>query len=255
MEQNDSQVTLSISDLWSIFTGHIVQIIAAAVLIFLAAFGYSLLTYKPQYKSTAMIYILRQSSEGTTSTVSNADFSLALSTVNDCTIILTSHSVIDKVISELGMPITYNQLKSMISISNPTSSRVLQISITAPSPMDAKIIVDELCKVGAVSIQDTLGINQVNLVDKGTYSETPSNSMITPVVVVAPVLAAVAVFGIYVLVFVLDDKIKTPDDVEKYLGLTVLGLIPNIGGDENNRYGKYRYGKYGSKYGASRTNN
>lgn len=249
MEQNENQVSLSIGDLWSIFTGHILPIMSAAVLTFLIVLSYSLISYKPVYKSTATIYLLRQNTDGSSSNVSTVDFSLALSTVNDCKYLLTSHSVLDKVIEDLGMPITYDELKAMISINNPTSSRILEISITAPSPMDAKIIVDQLCSIGALSIMDALGINQVNIIDSGTYPKAPSNPRVTPYTVVAALLAAVAVYGIYVLLYVLDDKIKTPDDVEKYLGLTVLGLIPNIGGESGGKYGKYsKYGTYRAKY-------
>jgi capsular polysaccharide biosynthesis protein len=151
------------------------------------------------------------------------------------------------------MPITYGQLQSMITISNPTQSRILEISITAPSPSDAQVIVNKLCEIGAASIMDTLGIDQVNLVDEGKYNANPANPMVTALTPIATLVAVVVVYGIYVLMYVLDDKIKTPDDVEKYLGLTVLGLIPNIGGESGSKYGKYgkyaRYGRYGTKYG------
>lgn len=81
--------------------------------------------------------------------------------------------------------------------------------------------------------------------------------MVTALTPVATLLAVVVVYGIFVLTYVLDDKIKTPDDVEKYLGLTVLGLIPNISGESGSKYGKYgkyaKYGRYGTKYGKSNT--
>jgi hypothetical protein len=68
--------------------------------------------------------------------------------------------------------------------------------------------------------------------------------MIRPYSFVAGLLTAVVVFGIYVVVYILDDKIKTADDVEKYLGLTVLGLIPNSNAELDPRSRKYKYGKY-----------
>ena len=187
------------------------------MLVFAAVTSYSVITYKPEYTSSATIYILRQDNEGGGSSVNNADFSLALSTVNDCTVLLTSHKVLDRVIENLGMPIQYEKLKTMISIRNPPSTRILEVSVRAPSPTDAKIIVDELCSVGAAIIMETLGINQVNPIDEGTYSETPSNSMIRPYSCGGFADCGCS-FGIYVVVYVLDDKIKTADDVEKYLG-------------------------------------
>ncbi len=244
MENNETQNSLSLSDLWNIFTSHYIIIIVAAVLVFAVVTSYSVITYQPEYTSSATIYILRQDNEGGGSSVSSADFSLALSTVNDCTVLLTSHIVLDRVIEKLGMTIEYEDLKKMISIRNPPSTRILEVSVRAPSPSDAKIIADELCRIGAQLIIDTLGINQVNLIDEGTYSEIPSNSMITPYSYVAALLAAVVTFGIYVLIYILDDKIKSADDVEKFLGLTVLGLIPNFKEEYGAWSRKYKYGKY-----------
>ncbi len=235
MEQNENQITLSISDLWSIFTSRFLIIIAAAALTFLVMLGIAVIKYKPEYTSTAMIYLIRQENESAPGNLSSSDFSLALSTVNDCKYLLTSHRVLDSVIEVLGMPITYNQLKSMIAITNPTSSRILEISITAPTPMDAKIIVDELCVIGAESIMNALGIDQVNIIDKGTYSQKPSNSMVTPITPAITLFVAVLVYGVFVLMHIFDDKIKTPDDVEKYLELNVLGVIPAINGGDRRK--------------------
>ncbi len=254
MEHNETQNSLSLADLWSIFADHWIIIIAAALLAFTAVTSYTVLTYQPEYTSTATVYILRKDDEGG-SAINSSDFSLALSTVNDCREMLTSHLVLDEVIERLGMPIKYEELKNMISVKNPTSTRFLEVTVRAPSPSDAKIIVDELCKIGAEVIMEVLGINQVNLVDEGTYSEVPANSRITPYSFVAALLAAALVYGIYIMLFVLDDKIKSPDDVEKFLGLTVLGLIPNASGEDDTRGKKYKYGKYYKyqKYGKYRS--
>lgn len=226
MEQNEKQIILSISDLWSIFTGHIISIIVSVVLAFFIVLCYSLISYEPEYTSTSAIYLIRQDRSDSSSAVSSSDFSLALSTVNDCKYLLTNIDVLNEVIEVLGMPLTYEDLLPMVNIYNPPSTRILEISITAPNPMDAKIIVDELCNIGAESIMKALGIDQVNIVNKGRYNENPSNSILTPYLGVIPLLTALAVYGIYLLIYILDDKIKTPEDIEKYIGLTVLGIIP-----------------------------
>ncbi len=226
MEQNEKQIILSISDLWSVFTGHVIPIVVSVVLAFFIVLSYSLISYEPEYTSTSAIYLIRQDRSDTSGSVSSSDFSLALSTVNDCKYLLTNIEVLSEVIKVLGLPLTYEDLLPMINIYNPPSTRILEISITAPSPMDAKIIVDELCNIGAESIMMALGIDQVNVVNEGRYNEDPSNSIFTPYLAVIPFLTALVVYGIYLLIYVLDDKIKTPEDIEKYIGLTVLGIIP-----------------------------
>lgn len=227
MEQYKTRKTKSLRDFLNIFISRFWIITGAALLAFLLVLGYTLITYTPMYTSTATVYLLRQDGDDNGS-VSSSDFSLALSTVNDCTVLLTSHNVLDKVIENLGMPITYSELKSMISIQNPDSTRVLMISITTDTnPGDAKTIVDELCRIGAQSITHFMGINQVNIIDEGTYSEQPSNSKFSIYPFLAGIITGVLVFVIYLIIFILDDKINTEEDVNKYLGLNVLGYIPN----------------------------
>lgn len=257
MENNETQNTLSIRDLWSVFINNIFIIACVALLSFALVFSYSFITYTPKYTSTATIYILRQGGDDSDSNGTvNSDFSLALSTVNDCTVLLTSRNVLDQVKDKLGLSVSYKQLKSMISIHNPNSTRILMISITDYNPADAKKIVDELCEIGAQSITETMGINQINIIDYGTYEEAPSNSKINKYSVLFGLMAAAVVYGIYLLIFMLNDRIKTVDDVEKYLNLSVLGYIPNkyeknghLNGGAYKKYGKYKkYGDNGNQY-------
>ncbi|MBQ9080746.1 MAG: hypothetical protein IJY27_06715 [Clostridia bacterium] len=256
MEQNEFRNEINIADLWEVFTDHIWQIVLAGLLVFALFTGYSVITYQAEYTSTATVYLIRQKDEGSTSSnITYNDFSLALSTVNDCTRTFKSHKVLDQVISNLGMSISYEQLSRMITITNPTSTRFLEISVTTYRADDAKEIVDMLCSVGSASIMDVMGIDQVNLVDEGTESNVPSNSMITPMCFIVGLAAAVIVYAVYLLIFMFNDKISTPDDIEKYFGLSVLGLIPNAVEASGQKYGKYgKYIKYG-KYGGSSAQN
>lgn len=247
MEQNETKGSISIADLWEIFITHIWQIVLIGLLVFAILVGYSVFTYSAVYKSTATVYIIRQSDDDQAQTPTSSDFSLALNTVNDCTLLLKSHRVLDVVIEELGMEISYEQLRNMITINNPSNTRYLEISVTAPTPSDAKIIVDKLCEVGSESIVKIMGINQVNQVDQGTFPQTPANTMIGTSCYVGALGAAVLVYIVYLIIFMLDDKVSTPDDIEKYLGMSVLGLIPHAQDGAGSKYGgKYgRYGRYG----------
>ena len=245
MEQNETQKGITLAELWKVFSEHIWVILVVGLVVFGLVAGYSIINYSAEYTSTATVYLIHQKDNSGTSTPTASDFSLALNTVNDCVRTFKSHRVLDAVISQLGMPITYEQLNQMITIENPQSTRFLAISVTANNPSDAKIIVDKLCEIGEASIVEIMGIDQVNIVDKGTFSQTPSNSMVTLSCFVAGCGAAAAVYVVYLMMHLFDDRISDPDDIEKYFGLSVLGIIPNA----VEKQGK-KYGKYGGKYTA-----
>ncbi len=248
MEHNETQKSIDLAELWRVFIGNIWMILVVGLIVFGVVAGYSAVTYQAEYTSTATIYLLSQK-DNSGSSPTTSDFSLALNTVNDCTRTFKSHFVLDAVIDKLDMPITYEQLSKMITITNPQSTRFLEIAVTAHNPNDAKIIVDTLCEIGAVSIVEIMGIDQVNIVDKGTLSDTPSNSKIPLLCFVIGIAAAVVVYVVCLLRYMFDDRISSPDDIEKFVGLSVLGVIPN----SSDRSGK-KYAKYSNKYEAVNQN-
>ncbi len=165
----------------------------------------------------------------------SSNFNVALSVVNDCKKLLTSHTVLDEVIEENELPYTYAQLNSMITITNPTNTRYLEISVKSGSPEEAKIIVDSVCEIGEKAIDNLMGFDQVNKFDEGTLAQYPTN---TKYEYTLTLLAAVAAFfGTYIIMalfFIFDDKVFDPEIIEKQLGLSVLAVIPNVNKDKPN---------------------
>lgn len=245
MEQNETGKSVELIELWRVFTANVWMIVIVGILVFAAVAGYSVATYEAEYTSTATVYLINQK-ENSSASPTTSDFSLALNTVNDCTRTFKSHFVLDAVIDRLSMPITYEQLNKMITIENPASTRYLEISVTSKNANDAKVIVDNLCEIGAVSIVEIMGIDQVNIVDKGTISETPSNSAITLMTFVIAIAAAVLVYICCLLKYMFDDSINEPEELEKFLGLSVLGVIPNAADRSGKKYTKYAY-KYSNE--------
>lgn len=257
MNETNSARVITLKDLWYLLVQRIVVIVLAAVIASVSFFAVDILCYDPMYTSTATMYILRQNgSSDTSSGEAVSELSLALRLVYDCNYFLKSRTVLNTVIEELDLDLTYNQLYSRISTSNPTNTRILEISVKAETPELAKAIVDRICDIGPGKIEEAMGFSQVNLYEYGTLPTSPSNGLNMLTYGVVGVAAAVVVYVVYLLMFILDDRIRTEEDIERYLGLSILGEIPNLNGSGKSRYGYYRGGKkyysysYGYGYGA-----
>ena len=259
MEKDNNVKVLAISDLCHAFSWHIIPIILAAVISVLGVYIYSRYFRKPLYRSTAALYILRQEREPNYDN-SNLDFSLALNVVNDCNYMLKSHAVLDDVMEELNLNIAYKSLASMISTYNPDGTRVLEVSVESESMSLSKDIVDTLCRIGADKISEAMGFNQVNVYEYGTVTNIPSNQIGLRRYALIGIGAVVLVYLAYLLAMILDDKIRSEEDVHKYLNLSVLGDIPNASAAEGSKYSRYyrydrkhKYGKY-YRYGEKNDN-
>lgn len=231
--------TVTLKDLWGIFIQRLWIIALAACVCGAGLFAVNRITFVPQYASTATLYILRQADSATASDTSS-DFSLALKVVNDCTYLLKSHTVLDEVIDSLNLDMEYEDLYDCVSTSNPEETRILEVTVKADSPEIAKRIVDQICTIGSERIEDAMGFQQVNLYELGTTDPDPCNKTRFLTFIFSGVIAAVMAYAIFLIAFLLDDRIKTDEDVERYLGLSVLGNIPSADSKKLGKYGYYK---------------
>lgn len=252
MNETNSVRAITLKELWDLFIQRLLVIALVAVIAAGSFFALDMATYKPQYSSTATMYILRQGGgEHTSSGEAANELSLALRLVYDCNYFLKSRTVLNTVIEDLGLSMTYSQLHSRISTANPTNTRILEITVRGDSPEQAKAIVDRICDIAPGKIADAMGFSQVNLYEYGTLPVRPSNSPNLLKYGMVGLAAAVVTYAVYLLMFLLDDRLRTDEDVERTLGLSILAEIPNVGGSGKNRYSYYggkRYG-YGKRYG------
>lgn len=230
--------TVTLKDLWSILVQRLWIIAAAAITAMGGMFLVIQLTFVPQYASTATLYILRQDQGNmTNSSYSSDDFSLALKVVSDCDYLLKSHSVLDEVIDELNLTISYEELSKSVSTSNPDNTRILEVTVVSDSPEESKRIVDSVCLVGTEKISEAMGFNQANLYEYGIMDNKPCNKTRLMSFLMVGAVMVILVYSAFLIAFLVDDRIRTENDIERYLGLSILGSIPNANETQKGHYG------------------
>ncbi len=193
-------------------------------------FAFSKLALTPQFTSTAMMYVLSKE----TTLTSLADLQIGSQLTQDYKVITTSRPVLEGVIGELGLDLTYEQLKQKISIGNPQDTRILSVTVTDPDPQMAKKIVDSVANVSSEYIGDIMEMIPPKMIEDGqlpTQKSSPSNAKNA---MLGAMLGMILTCGLITLQVILNDTIQTEEDVEKYLGLTVLAEIPVRDGEEAN---------------------
>lgn len=241
-ETNNARV-ITLKDLWDLLIRRIIVIVLVAAMAVAGFFALDMTFYKPQYTSTASLYILRTSEDGTSVGEAANELTLALRLVYDCNYFLKSRTVLNAVIEELDLDMTYSQLYSRITAINPSNTRIMEITVRGDTPEQAKTIVDRICDIGPGKIEEAVGFSQVHLYEYGDLPEYPSNRPSVMKYVVVGIAAALAAYAVFLLKFVMDDRIRSDEDIEKTLGLSVLAEIPNIGAGGIGRYGYYISGK------------
>ena len=221
-DNQNQEIEIDLLELAHVLIHKIWAIILATALGLAAAAAFTTLAMKPVYKSTSILYVLTKS----TSITSLADIQMGTSLTQDYMVVITSRPVVEKVIENLGLDMTYGQLKDSISVVNPTNTRFLEITVSNHDAFLAKKIVDELADVSAAKMAEVMETQEPNIMDYGQIAESPSSPSLIKNSMIGAMLGFIAACGIIIVLHLLNDTIRTSEDVEKYLGINVLGLIP-----------------------------
>ena len=220
--QND-EVEIDIGHILSILWEKILLIIATGIIVGLAGFLVSKFLITPKYESETKLYVLNRANDSATTL---SDVQLSTQLTKDYQILVTSAPVMNKVIKELGLNMKASELASTISVDTPSDTRVLQITVTSDDPKRAKDIADKVAQVSSKKICDIMKIEQVNVIEEGSLSEEPAVDTVQKWTLIGLALGIVLSCAVIIIRSMLDDTVKTTEDVEKYFDLSTLAVIP-----------------------------
>lgn len=232
-----NDISIKITDMLAVLLKRLWIMILAALIVGGATFAVLATNYTEQYTSKSTIMVMNPE-ENLSASSSAYYYSLTITAVNDCEQLMTSRSVLYRIIDELDLEskgINYSKLKSMISVSNYPDSHVLEVTVTSGDAVLSRDIVNSLCRIGAAQIEEYIEFATAKVIDEGTLSKNPSNSVGVEFAVIAGLVAAIIIYAIFILIMIHDDKIKTAEDIEEILGLSVLGVIPYTSPKKNKK--------------------
>lgn len=226
MEQNTQQdeIVINIIELFSVLWRRLWIVVTAGIGLALIAFLISNYVMVPKYKSTTQIYIMNKQNENTTITYSDLQSGTQLT--QDYMTLVTSRPVLEQVNVQLGLNMKYEDIVSLISVENPNNTRILKITAEYTDPLLAKRIADTVRIASASLITRVMNIDKVNLVEEANIPEEKSSPNTLKNTIIGGITGSVITGIIIAAIYLMNDTIKTPDDVEKYLQLSVLSSIP-----------------------------
>ena len=220
LEEEEEEI--DVVDLFFGWLKHIKFVIITTVLtaMCVAAVNYFLLV--PVYQSTAELYILDASS-----TISSlTDIQIGNNLADDYIKIVKSRPVIDTVIESLGLEEDYKELGEKLSVVNDSNTHIISISVKDENASRAKMIADELADVSKSFIASKMGQKEPSVLHYGYADE----EKVAPHRIKNTIIGAAAGFALssilVIALYIIKDNISSEEDVEKKLGLPVLGVLP-----------------------------
>lgn len=209
------ELALGLLEHWKLIA---VTAVTGAVL--MALYTFFLVT--PMYKATATIYVVSRND----SVLNFSDLQAGSELTSDYIKVFEMWEVHEKVISNLDLDYTYTNMASMLSVTNTSDTRMLDITVTNPDPEEAAAIANEYADVGAKYISEKMKTDEPTLMSSARVPENPFSPNKAKNILLGFVVGFVLACGVVVVRILLDDTYKTAEDIRKYAGLVVLASVP-----------------------------
>jgi capsular polysaccharide biosynthesis protein len=224
VDRKDDIIEINLGELFSILLGRAFLIISAGLFFALSGLFVSKFVIHPTYESTTKIYILNKEEN---QTVTYSDVQISTQLTQDYAELIKSRYVLEEVIQRLNLiNMEYKQLASVLRVDTPSDTRIVAITVKDEDPLMAMKIANCIREVASEHITNVMDIDAINIAETANVPTEKASPSVMRWTILSGFVGAVIVAFFVVLGYLLDDTIKSNDDVERYLGLSTLALVP-----------------------------
>ncbi len=218
----DDYIEIDLIEVFYAILSHWSVILLTTVGLATLAYCYGRFVVTPVYSSNSALYVLSKS----TSITSMADIQVGANLTNDYMVVIKGRPVLEQVIENLGLDMNYDTLTNKVSVKNESNTRILTISVRDSDIKMAKIIADEIANVSSSFISEKMDQDPPTILQYGYTDTKRVNRSPNSYALIGAFLGLIISAGIIVLIYLLNDKIMTPEDLEKRTGLNTLATLP-----------------------------
>ena len=221
---NEENEVIDLTEILSAVRQHLLELIFVTLAAALVGFTASKFLMNPKYDSSALMIV--NTRQDVNANVTSDQINSATKLVSTYSIIIKSDTVLQQVIDNLGLNLTYAQLNKRVTVAAVDDTQVMRITVQSDSPEWARQVCEQIITVAPDVIKEAVEAGSVKVISNASLATEPVSPNIKKNTMLAAAVGFVLVIGIIVLQVLLDNKINTEEDVTKYLDMTVLGVIP-----------------------------
>ena len=232
MQSKDDVIEIDLQELFMLLFHWLWLLILCGVVTATIGFAWCKLTVTPWYESTTRIFILNRANE---STVSYSDLQTSNQLTKNYTPLIKSRDVLEKVIETCGLTESYESLAGRVKVATVGDTNLISITVTDSDPAMAQLLAKEVRIEASDHIKKVMEVQAANLETEANLPKRPSGPSAKKWGMIGGLLGVFVCAAILVIQYLLDDSIKSAEDIEKYLGLSTLAMIPIVDKDEKHK--------------------
>lgn len=223
------EMEIDLGEIFLVLVNKIPQMISVGLFAALVVFLVTRFVITPTYESTTKVYILNKQEN---SNVTYSDLQMGTQLTKDYAELIRSRFVLEETIQMLGLNTTYESLKNRVTVTTPTDTRIIYITVSDHDPAQAMRIANAVREAASQHITNVMDIEAVNVAETADMPSVKSSPAILKMTILSGLAGVFIVAAVSILFYLLDDTIKTSEDVERYLGLSTLAMIPLAEGEK-----------------------
>ena len=220
---NNDEIEIDLGEVFHLVISKLGVIILSGILLGVLSIIGTMLFITPKYESTTKIMVLNKQDNNT---LTSADMQTSTQLTKDYAELIQSRTVLEGVIAQLNLDMTYKEMLNKVSVETSSDSRIVSISVTDEDPYTASEIANAVRDMAADHIQSVMDIEAVNVVDTANIPNEKASPSLAKNGVIGGLLGVIIAMAAVIIIYLTNDTIKVEEDVERYLGLSVLGSIP-----------------------------
>lgn len=220
---NNDEIEIDLGEVFHLVISKLGVIILSGILLGVLSIIGTMLFITPKYESTTKIMVLNKQDNNT---LTSADMQTSTQLTKDYAELIQSRTVLEGVIAQLNLDMTYKEMLNKVSVETSSDSRIVSISVTDEDPYAASEIANAVRDMAAEHIQSVMDIEAVNVVDTANIPNEKASPSLAKNGVIGGLLGVIIAMAAVIIIYLTNDTIKVEEDVERYLGLSVLGSIP-----------------------------
>lgn len=239
-KRNDNEeMEIDLLELLMVMQKHLAAILLAGIVGLVIMFAYTSFLVTPLYSASSMMYVMPDNSNSMNSSTLS-DMQVGQQLTSDYSSMIKSRSFMEDVIKKLNLTIDYQKLLEKVEVTNPTSSRILQVTVNDPNPQTAADIANEVASVAESKLKEITGMQAIKIYEEAAVPDRPSSPSLKKNCALGLLAGIVLAMAVITVLYLLDDTIKTEDDIEKYLGMTTLAVLPYNGRKQQRQAQKHK---------------
>ena len=227
-ENEDNELEIDLVELMYRMIEKIKWIVLAAVIGLVVGFVVTKFVITPKYEATSKLYVLQSNNQ----VIDVSALNLSDKLTSDYVQVFNNWHVHEKVISTLGLEYTYKEIQEMISITTPSDTRIIEITVTSTDPQEAYDIAMAYANIAPAFIEAKMETSRPNIFEEARVPDEPSSPNLLMNVALTTFAGAAIAIGIIFIQFISDDRIRTAEQLQKRLGVATLGMMPVQAGTE-----------------------